>query len=219
MRTTSFVFALAVAALMSAPAVAAPFSNGDFETGTNPVGQTTLPNGSTNVTGWTTIGSQSVYFGNSFQAFSGSRSVGVYGTSGVTQTFSVTPGQTYTVSFRYSAFPRNDGQVDGLTSNVVSGAQNASITVGFPNSFSSTVHNQDSAVWLPVSYSFVAADTQAVLTFLGVSGGIFAASGQAIIDNVAVTAVPIPMALPLFLAGLGALGVLRRARSKSQASA
>lgn len=204
---------------MSVPAVAAPFSNGDFENGINPAGQTTLPNGSSNVTGWTTIGNNAVYFGTSFGAFSGTRSVGVYGTSGVTQTFDVTPGKTYTVSFRYSAFPRNDGKVDGLTSNVVSGAQNSSITVGFPNSFASNVHNAESAVWLPVSYSFVAADTQAVLSFLGVSGGIFAASGQAIIDNVAVTAVPIPMALPLFMAGLGALGVLRRARSKSQAAA
>jgi hypothetical protein len=34
---------------------------------------------------------------------------------------------------------------------------------------------------------------------------------------VTVTAVPIPMALPLFLAGLGALGLLRRTRKSRSA--
>jgi hypothetical protein len=177
-----------------------------------------LPSGSTNITGWTTIGSETVYFGNAFQAFSGSRGVGVYATgsaqSGISQTFNVTPGTTYVVSFRYSGFPSGDGELEGITSNVVSGAQNASITVGFPNSFAKPIHNQDTAIWLPVSYSFVAADSEATLTILGVAGGIFSAASRGIVDNVTVTAVPIPMALPLFLAGLGALGVLRRARGK-----
>jgi hypothetical protein len=214
------IFALAAIflAVLTVPAAAAPFSNGDFEVGVAPGGSTVLPPGSTDITDWTTIGTQTTYFGTSFSAFQGARSVGVYasddvGQSGITQTFDVESGKTYRVSFRYSALPGDpSSEIHGITSGIVSGAQTASITIGFPKSLDESTHSAADPLWLPVSYSFIAGDDEAVLTIMGVAGGIFSSASRGIVDSVTVTAVPIPMALPLFLAGLGALGVLRRSR-------
>jgi hypothetical protein len=218
----TFFMAAILAVVVVVPATAAPFSNGDFEIGVAPGPSTNLPSGSTNVTNWTSIGTETVYFGSAFKAFQGERSVGVYATqgvgqSGVTQTFNVDSGKTYTVSFRYSALPGDpSSEIHGITTNIVSGAQTASVTIGFPKSLGAA-HTAENPVWLPVSYSFIAGDDDATLTIMGVAGGIFASASRGIIDNVTVTAVPIPMALPLFLAGLGALGVLRRTRKSRSA--
>ena len=70
--------------------------------------------------------------------------------------------------------------------------------------------------WIPVAFTFIADGAAATITFLGLTGSGYgtALDGVSIARETTVTVVPLPMAFPLFAAGLGALGVIRR-RKKS----
>jgi hypothetical protein len=197
--------------LLIAPAFAAPFTNGDFELGTDPGSSTELFAGSTAITGWTILDqdadageSDVTYIGSLFTAQSGSRSVELTGLDkgGLQQTFDVVSGQQYKVSFYSTSEFGGDNR---LTAMVQSGV----------NLVSQDFH-ADNSGWVLRTFSFVADGTQATLSFLA------SVNRQnrfnAAIDNVTIAAVPIPMAFPLMAFALGALGLMgMRRRRRAEA--
>lgn len=215
----------------SAAASAAPFINGDFETGVAPPagGFSTLSAGSTDITGWLVAGGTqvngpgSVDYINGYwddaDPVGGSRSVDLNGNGagGVYQAFDTVVGQAYSVSFALAGNP-DQGSIKDLTAFANDGA-------GFPYlggglfTFDSTGHTKTGAPgmgWLTYSFAFVA---DSVLTTLNFSSLTDSAFGPAL-DNVSVSAVPIPAALPLFASGLAAFGVFaNRRRRKVSAQA
>lgn len=210
--------ALLLSSVAISPAFAAPFTNGDFEQGTDPGSQTQLSAGSTDITGWTVLnyrnasGSDVTYVGSAWAAQNGSRSVELAGSNfgGIQQTFDVVDGQEYKVSFYLSSDvfgPERDGFEALLRATVQSGSNLTSEDFSFERQDGSSASNPG---WVLQTFSFVAEGTNATLTFVGLNEGAFGAA----IDNVSITAVPVPMALPLMGFALGALGLMRmRGRS------
>lgn len=108
--------AAVLATFVPALAHADLLTNGSFETnsgGFSPTdGFDTLAPGSTAITGWTVGGLGVDYVGNYWQAAQGAWSIDLDGSNNlgnaqgtISTTFSVTPGQTYTVSFALAGNP------------------------------------------------------------------------------------------------------------------
>jgi hypothetical protein len=123
-------------------------------------------------------------------------------------TFNFLAGKTYTVSFDYGNNPNsaNNGSTETLTASVL----------GFPGITISQVGSI--ANFITQSFSFTAlANFSSALYFAG-SGTNDNDNGGIILDNVSLSTVPVPAALPLLAAGLGVLGFAgRRRRAKSAA--
>lgn len=211
--------ALLLSMFAFSPAFAAPFTNGDFEQGTDPGSQTQLSAGSTDITGWTILDfknkpadSDVTYIGSAWAAQNGSRSLELSGTNfgGIQQTFDVVDGQEYKVSFYLSSDvfgPERESFEALLRASVQSGSNLTSEDFSFEREAGSSASNPG---WVLHTFSFVAEGTDATLTFVSLREGAFGAA----IDNVSITAVPVPMALPLMAFALGALGLMRmRGRS------
>jgi choice-of-anchor C domain-containing protein len=203
----------------SSTAFAAPFTNGDFESGTDPGAQAELLSGAPDIQGWTILdqlGNPSntdvTYVGSFWTAQSGSRSVELNGQDmgGIQQTFDVVSGQTYQVSFWLAA----DFQGEGTGSASVRGMVQSG-TNFFSEDFKfdkSPSNNASNLGWVLHTLSFVADGPTATLTFLSLNDS---QRGRGpVIDNVTITAVPIPMALPLMGFALGALGVIGMRRRR-----
>lgn len=208
MTTACLLFASATAAN------AAAFTNGDFEKGIDlpPNGFATVMGGdSTSIKGWTVIGNSVDYVDGYWQAGSGERSIDLngVGAGGLTQTFDVVKGTEYIVSFLLSGNPDGGNITQFLKSSVQSGANSSIAVFAWPSSAANTRTNMD---WTEVFFTFTAGSNSAKLTFESFfTSGFFGAA----IDNVSVVAVPLPMALPLFGAGLAALGLVSRRRKQA----
>jgi hypothetical protein len=211
MVRTLAISAVLIAVMAAGPAIAAPFTNGDFESGTDPGSATELFAGSGDITGWTILDQEAdpsdsdvTYMGSFFPAQSGSRSVELSGRDlgGIQQTFDVVDGQKYKVSFYSTSEFRHDYRLTGM---VQSGT----------NLVSEDFHATN-AGWVLRSFSFVADGTSATLTFLSLVNKQPSFNGS--IDNVTIAAVPIPMALPLMAFALGALGVVGWRRRRAPGS-
>ena len=201
---------LVLGAAMAHPASAASLLvNGDFESGpvVNPSGYTTVLGGdSISIPGWTVLGNSVDYIGNYWQPESGTHSIDLSGNApgGLSQSFATTIGQRYDVAFWYAGNPDSSANKTGTAT--VSAAGGITVNLFYPQ-FIGTKANM---VWLPMTYSFVATAATTTLTFLSTTGTAFGLA----LDNVSVSAVPLPGALLLFgtaLAGFGVFGRRRRA--------
>jgi choice-of-anchor C domain-containing protein len=192
---------------LCATANAAVLQNGSFEVGIDPGGFTTLNAGdNTSITGWT-VGVGSVdYIGSYWQAAEGSRSLDLSGNGpgSIFQTFGVTPGQVYNVTFDLA------GNTDsGPTTKTLKTSAGATVLL---SSFDTTGHSRGSMGWTPVSFEFQAVGSTETLTFLSTTDTPF---GPAL-DNVSVTPVPEPSTWAMMLLGFTGVGFLayrRKARA------
>ena len=194
--------------------------NGSFEVTTHFVPNVDdtmrLSVGSLAMTGWTVVNSGLAWIGptNTFglTASNGSyfldltdyTDVSPYG--GVSQIITTVAGQHYLLSFDLgSSTPY--GTPDAITATASAGPTSGT--------FTSTLSGTNN--WQLETLAFIAASTSTTITLIGYSAN----RSYIGLDNVSVTATPLPAALPLFATGLGALGLLgwRRKRKNSAALA
>lgn len=218
--------AVAVALLAAAPASAASLlTNGDFETptatGTPFVTYNNTPPASF---GWSissdltpnsaaTTGLLGVDHIDTYWDGAGAgpdRSIDIDGVSVLSQSFATIIGETYTLEFAYSR-------------NFNNGANPISIDLlieGLGTLLSDRVTSTQSVTqanmnWQVYTNSFVADGTTATLSFIGLQTGTsFERSLGFALDEVSVVpaTIPLPAGLPLLLAGLGGLALLKRPR-------
>jgi choice-of-anchor C domain-containing protein len=174
--------ALCVSALTATSAIAAPFQNGSFETGTltNTGTFDSLAAGSTAITGWTVVGQGVDYMGGAWVGADGAREIDLLscGTSGgVAQSFDTVPGALYNVSFSMAGNP--DGGIKTITATAAAATANFTFnTAGFSAS---------NMGWATRSFQFTATGASTTLTILGgIQGGGSSCAGSAL-DNVSVT--------------------------------
>lgn len=208
---------LAVSVLATAgsnSAHAAFFSNGSFENGTNPpaVGNfRTLNTGNTDITGWVVQANGIDWVEKNFwQASNGNYSVDLSALSagGIQQTFDTVVGTQYTVSFDLAGNPEG-GPVVKSVDVLATGGVTSNYT------FDTTGKSRPNMGWLTKSYSFTASSTSTTLSFTSLNGTPF---GPAL-DNVSVTAVPVPAGMLLALTGLPMVGVVGWFRRRVGATA
>ena len=214
----AFASAFAIVCIGAMPAQAVSIINGSFESGTDPGSFTTLTaTDSTSIPGWTVSSGDIDYIGSYWQAADGSRSLDMNGfqPGSITQLLTnLTVGQQYRISFDLAGNP--DGGPNDKTLLVVAGAG--------PNFFNFNIagHDHDHMGWVTESFLFTASNTDELLVFASTvttgGGGQFDQAFGPALDNVSITATPLPAALPLFAGGLGALGLLAR-RKKRKAAA
>ena len=212
------VAAFVVWAAGSSGAQAAAFQNGSFENGPDPGSYSTKGLNDTSIVGWTVFGVSVDYIGTYWTASQGSRSLDLSGSitdafgnifGGIKQTFDTIVGQAYTVTFDLAGNPDSSfdkGVQVSVDSGSFSGSQNFT--------FTQDSHGPSSMGWVTFAYSFVADATSTTLAFLSLNNSF---TGPAL-DNVSVSAVPLPAALPLFGAALGALAMIARRRRKLEAA-
>jgi choice-of-anchor C domain-containing protein len=202
MRIRTVLVVLSFLLLPVSRAYAGPFTNGSFESASvSPGVFTTLPSGSTAITGWEAITASVDYIGTLWQHAQGNRSVdlnGNQGIAGIRQTFDTEIGRTYIVDFALAGNP--DGSPTTKSLNVFSGAFIQGYT------FSTVGASRADMNWVYKSFTFKATSTSSVLTFQSTTPSVFYGP---VIDDVTVRA-PEPMTLALF--GTGALGLAIRRR-------
>jgi choice-of-anchor C domain-containing protein len=178
--------------------------NGSFENNTLAVQPgvgsfTTLGGGDTSITGWTVGGAGVDYINGYWPAEDGTKSLDLSAldAGSISQVISgLTINQAYKVTFALAA---NPGSPDPAQTLVSAGG----------NSQTYDSHPAGSVSWAMQTFFFVATAAQETLTFLSLTHN---ASGPAL-DNVAISATPIPPAILLFgsaLAGMGFLGYRRK---------
>jgi choice-of-anchor C domain-containing protein len=211
--------ALAVSLIVAPTAAnaASVITNGSFETGnlSNPATFSTLGAGSTDLTGWTINSGSIDYIGGYWEAQEGDRSLDMsgLGAGSISQDFATTPGQAYNVSFYVAANPDGGPDAKGLRSAVGGdNGQIVSVDVFYPTVASTRPGPMN---FVPVAYSFIADSATTTLSFLSLVGTPF---GMAL-DNVSVSAVPLPPALLLLGSGLVGLGLLGRRKRNNAATA
>ena len=164
--------------------------NGSFEVGPSFSSQDLdVAAGSTALDGWvvTGVGSSAIdYLGSPWDVSDGVHAVDLDGRdslgSGIQQTFSTTPGQSYVVSFDLSGNPGTGAAGTGLPT-----IKSIRVTVAdvlHDYQFDSTGQSITTLNWVPISFSFVASDITTTLAFTSLTG--FANSYGALIDHVSV---------------------------------
>lgn len=133
-------------------------------------------------------------------------STGTDGGFHTAQTFNLMAGRTYTISFDYG---NNQGLPDTSFSSLLFGFDIGNSIVFAQGLVPNLLH---------AVFSFTASqDSTEHLQFAALTSDP-ALNGGIILDNVSLSVVPVPAALPLFAAGLGVLGVAgRRRRNKTAA--
>lgn len=197
------ILALAAVAL-PASANAAPFINGNFETGPTPGTFTTLAAGSNVITGWTVGGGGIDYVGTYWNAQSGSRSIDLSGMApgSISQSFDTIAGMSYAVTFFLGG--NGDGGLVPKTATV-------SATGGAATNYTVLASPTPTMNYTAFTYNFMAIGAMTTLTFASATGNPFGP----VLDNVAVTAVPEPMTWTLMTLGFGMLGFAMRRQRKA----
>jgi choice-of-anchor C domain-containing protein len=215
---TGGAFAIALFAAVAVPlggAQAVTVINGSFEDGINPGAFTTLNSGdSTSIAGWTVSAGNIDYIGTYWTAADGSRSLDMNGLEpgSISQTLTgLTIGQQYKVSFELAGNPAGGPTLK--TIGVTAGAGANTYTFDTTNSTLSHMG------WVTESFFFTADGTTDLLTFASTTTGFSGnetyphAFGPAL-DDVSITATPLPAALPLFAGGIGLIGLIARRRKR-----
>ena len=210
------VFVAAVLVTSPALASAATIVNGSFEAGTyedNEQGFQPLPGGSTAITGWTVVGESVDWTSDLWQAADGDFSLDLSGlvgqTGGISQTIDdLIVGTIYDLSFAMSGNPFGAPFVKSLTLDVGGASET------FTYDIATNENTNSNMKWQAFTFRFTATGTSALLTFTdNVGTGWGAALDNVSIAPVGTTPIPVPAALPLLLAGLGGLALLRRPRT------
>lgn len=183
---------------------AVTINNGSFENGSYTDGGSgfmTLNAGAPNLAGWT-ISSGSIDWINTYwQAADGSYSLDMSGNGAgaISQTLTgLTIGQTYNVSFDLAGNPDGNPPTKQLTTAIVGiGSQNYSFTVTGSDSHTNMG-------WTSESFAFTATGTSALLSF---ASDVSSPYGPAL-DNVSITATPLPATWIMMLGGLLGFGGL-----------
>jgi len=226
-------FLIATATFLAlAPAAKADVINGSFELGTGaPTASATQGDtqaiGTSNITGWTVVNNAgttvdnglnvlwiynggyglSTPYGNLFLDLTGTTDSTPY--DGVTQTIATVVGQTYAMTFDLGV-STNGGPFSGTIS--VDADAGSAVTAVTDNGSSGTLNGVTE--WTNESVLFTATSTTTPISIIGESD----TAGQFIgLDNVAVnavttTAVPEPLTISLFGAGLAGAAAMRRRR-------
>ena len=208
---------LAAAVLCAGGAHAATTSNllqnGSFENGTDPGVFITVPGGdSSTITGWTVGGDSVDYIGSYWQPEDGTRSIDLSGNGPGTlsQSFATTFGQTYNVSFWIAGNPDGPPPTKSISAQVLSGTDPV-------YSFSVAGHTKTNMGWVKENFTFTGTGYD-TLVFADLNSG--SPYGTAL-DNVSVSAVPLPASAPMLGAALVTLGVvgygLKRRKATSAA--
>ncbi len=185
-------------------------TNGSFESGTAPGSYTTLNSvDNSTITGWTVDGGSIDYIGSYWQAADGTRSIDLCGNNAgsITQTFATAPGQEYKVDFSMAGNPDGGSPTKNLAAVVKSDGNTAAYF-----EFNTTGKTELDMGWLTKSFAFTANGASSTLTFYGLN---FGSPYGAALDNVSVSAVPIPAALYLFASGLIGLFAVPRRRDEN----
>jgi choice-of-anchor C domain-containing protein len=218
MKRRLLTIAAATSICLCSSANAALFQNGSFEDGiANIGGFTTLNAGdNTSITGWT-VGTGSIdYIGTYWTSANGSRSLDLNGLvpGSISQTFDVTSGQAYQVTFDLAGNPAG-----GPTAKTLTTSANATIVL---SSFDTTGKDLSNMGWTPVSFNFTATGPTETLTFLSTTAGYSGNStyptafGPAL-DNVSVTAVPEPSTWAMMILGFLGVGLVAHRRKRKLA--
>jgi hypothetical protein len=120
--------------------------------------------------------------------------------------FSFLAGKTYTLRFNYgnNANSANNGSIESLVASVL------------PFNIDSISQKGSIASLLLGIFSFTPSSNFSSALYFKASGTNDGDNGGLILDNVSLSVVPVPAALPLFAAGLGVLGFAgRRRRAKA----
>ena len=163
----------------AAPALAAAFSNGSFETGADPGSFTQLnATDSASIPGWTVSLGNLDYIGSYWTASNGVRSLDLNGTDAgqIQQTFDTVAGHTYLVAFDMAGNPDGGPTTKTMTVSVGGPAT--------PYSFDTTGMTKSSMGWQTMTYWFTAAGPSTTLSFTSTTPG--SAYGPAL-DNVVLT--------------------------------
>lgn len=200
--------AVVLAILTPTLAQANLLSNGSFETNTGGFapsdGFDTLAAGNTAISGWTIDGLGVDYVGNYWQAQQGQWSIDLDGTNNlgnaqgsISQSFSVTPGKNYTVTFFLAGNPDGGPAGKNLAVTVDSALQTFA--------FNDTGDSRGAMGYVAASFGFTATTPTELLDFQSLTPGFFGP----VIDNVDVElsnggghTVPEPASLGLLLVSL-----------------
>jgi choice-of-anchor C domain-containing protein len=218
MKRRLLTIAAATSICLCSSANAALFQNGSFELGIVDVGPFTTLNAGDNasITGWT-VGTGNIdYIGTYWTSADGTRSLDLNGLvpGSISQTFDVTPGQAYQVTFDLAGNPAG-----GPTAKTLTTSANATIVL---SSFDTTGKDLSNMGWTPVSFNFTATGSTETLTFLSTTAGYSGNStyptafGPAL-DNVSVTAVPEPSTWAMMILGFLGVGLASYRRKRELA--
>jgi choice-of-anchor C domain-containing protein len=194
--------------------------NGSFEEGAynfDLPAFNTLNFGSTVITGWT-VGGHSIDWIDTHWVegpAAGNRSVDLSGLglgSVASQTFTVTPGQTYEVSFLMAGNPDNGPSIKTLDVSLSSSS-------GHVFNFDTTGRSLGAMGWEEKSFTFVALGSTETIMFTSLGGGGPNPFYGPALDLVSVSAVPEPSTWALMLLGFAGVGFAAWRRAKKPAVA
>lgn len=206
---------IAAAVLLSGtavPAAAAGFVNGGFEAGTcgAPAGSfATVAPGNSCITGWTVDSGSIDWINGYWQAHDGTHSVDLAGNQpgSISQLFDTVTGQLYSVDYWLSGNPDGGDPLKWGVISAVNGGMIASATfLGLQGV------NHGSMNYSKWNFQFTATGNTTKLTFKSdPSEGFYGA----VLDSVAVSAVPEPSTWAMLLLGFFGLGGLLRRQRKT----